>query len=38
MNARDINNRRSDMIQIFWDLMSEVIADDRNNKLDKLGI
>ena len=38
MNVRDINNRRNDMIQIFGDLMSEVIADDRNNKLDKLGI
>jgi len=38
MKGRDMNNRRDDMIQIFGDLMSEVIADDRNNKLDKLGI
>lgn len=33
-----MNNKRNEMKQIFGDLMSEVISEDRNNKLNKLGI
>jgi len=38
MKERDISNKRSEMNQIFGDLMAEVISDDRNKKLDKLGL
>lgn len=38
LKERDMNNKRSEMNQIFGDLMSEVISDDRNKKLDKLGL
>jgi len=38
LKERDMNNKRNEMKQIFGDLMSEVISEDRNNKLNKLGI
>ena len=38
MKERDISNKRSEMNQIFGDLMAEIISEDRNKKLDKLGL
>lgn len=35
---RDISNKRIEMNQIFGDLMAEIISEDRNKKLDKLGL
>lgn len=38
LKRRDMNNKRSEMNQIFGDLMAEFISEDRNKKLDKLGL